>query len=466
MIPVTSFAGKTVAVFGLGGSGLASCHALKAGGAEVIAADDSADNVAKAAQAGFTTADLRNLSWANFAALILTPGAPLTHPAPHWSVLKARDAGVEVIGDVELFCRERRRHAPNAPFVAITGTNGKSTTTALIAHLMKVAGYDTQMGGNIGTAILSLEPPRMGRVHVIEMSSYQIDLAPSLDPSVGILINISEDHIDRHGTLAHYAAVKERLVAGVQQGGTAIVGVDDGWCRDIADRLDRAGKRVVRISVKNPLPDGLYVEHETIVRASGAARSDIARLGGIGSLRGLHNAQNAACASACSLAMGIATDVLQNGLRSFPGLAHRMEQVGRRGNVLFVNDSKGTNADAAAHALSSFADIYWIAGGKPKAGGITGLTSYFPRIRKAYLIGEAAAEFSGTLGERVPHEMSGTLDVAIASAARDAEASGLTEAVVLLSPACASFDQYRNFEIRGTAFRDIVQALPGVKPVV
>jgi len=466
MIPVTSFAGKTVAVFGLGGSGLASCHALKAGGAEVIAGDDSADNVAKAAQAGFVTADLRTVSWANAAALVLTPGAPLTHPAPHWSVLKAREAGVEVIGDIELFCRERRRHAPNAPFVAITGTNGKSTTTALIAHLMKVAGYDTQMGGNIGTAILSLEPPRMGRVHVIEMSSYQIDLTPSLDPSVGILINVTEDHIDRHGTLANYAAVKERLVAGVQAGGTAIVGVDDGWCRDIADRLDRAGKRVVRISVRNPLPDGLYVEHETILRASGAARSEVARLGGIGSLRGLHNAQNAACASACGLAMGIATDVLQNGLRSFPGLAHRMEQVGRRGHVLFVNDSKGTNADAAAHALSSFADIFWIAGGKPKAGGITGLTGYFPRIRKAYLIGEAAAEFSGTLGDRVPHEMSGTLDVAVASAARDAEASGLGEAVVLLSPACASFDQYRNFEIRGAAFRDLVTALPGVKPVV
>ncbi|MBR0936908.1 UDP-N-acetylmuramoyl-L-alanine--D-glutamate ligase [Bradyrhizobium jicamae] len=466
MIPVTSFAGKTVAVFGLGGSGLASCHALKAGGAEVIAADDNADNVAKAAQAGFVTADLRTVSWADIAALILTPGAPLTHPAPHWSVLKAREAGVEVIGDIELFCRERRRQAPNAPFVAITGTNGKSTTTALIAHLIKVAGYDTQMGGNIGTAILSLEPPRIGRVHVIEMSSYQIDLTPSLDPSVGILINVTEDHIDRHGTLANYAAVKERLVAGVQGGGTAIVGVDDGWCRDIADRLDRAGKRVVRISVRNPLPDGLYVEHETIVRASGAARSEVARLGGIGSLRGLHNAQNAACASACALAMGISTDVLQNGLRSFPGLAHRMEQVGRRGHVLFVNDSKGTNADAAAHALSSFADIFWIAGGKPKAGGITGLSGYFPRIRKAYLIGEAAAEFSGTLGEHVPHEMSGTLDVAVTSAARDAEASGLGEAVVLLSPACASFDQYRNFEIRGAAFRDLVNALPGVKPVV
>ena len=269
MIPVTSFAGKTVAVFGLGGSGLASCHALKAGGADVIASDDSADNVAKAAQAGFITADLRTVSWENFAALILTPGAPLTHPAPHWSVLMARQAGCEVIGDIELFCRERRRHAPDAPFVAITGTNGKSTTTALIAHLMKVAGYDTQMGGNIGTAILSLEPPRTGRVHVIEMSSYQIDLAPSLDPFVGILLNISEDHIDRHGTLEHYAAVKERLVAGVQPQGTAIVGVDDGWCRNIADRLDRAGKRVARISVKNPLPDGFYVEREIIVQASG-----------------------------------------------------------------------------------------------------------------------------------------------------------------------------------------------------
>src|SRR5262249_13027797 len=249
MIPVTSFAGKTVAVFGLGGSGLASCQALKAGGAEVIAGDDNADNLAKAAQEGFITADLRSVSWANFAALVLAPGVPLTHPAPHWSVLKAREAGCEVIGDIELFCRERRRHSPNAPFVAITGTNGKSTTTALIAHLTKVAGYDTQMGGNIGTAILSLEPPRMGRVHVIEMSSYQIDLTPSLDPSAGILLNVSEDHIDRHGTLENYAAVKERLVAGVQEKGTAVVGVDDGWSRDIADRLERTGKAVVRVSL-------------------------------------------------------------------------------------------------------------------------------------------------------------------------------------------------------------------------
>jgi UDP-N-acetylmuramoylalanine--D-glutamate ligase len=466
MIPVTCFAGKTVAVFGLGGSGLASAHALRAGGAEVIAGDDGAERLAEAQQAGFITADLRQTSWEKFAALILTPGAPLTHPAPHWSVLRAREAGVEVIGDIELFCRERRRHAPDAPFVAITGTNGKSTTTALIAHLMSVAGLDTQMGGNIGTAILSLEPPRTGRVHVIEMSSYQIDLSPSLDPSVGILLNVSEDHIDRHGTLEHYAAVKERLVAGVQANGTAIVGVDDGWSRNAADRIERDGRRVVRVSVKDPLPDGIYVEGEIIWRASGGARGEVARIGGIGSLRGLHNAQNAACAAACALALGLSAETLQKGLRSFPGLAHRMEQVGCLGKVLFVNDSKGTNADAAAHALSSFADIFWIAGGKPKVGGITGLTKFFPRIRKAYLIGEAAQEFADTLGERVPHEISGTLDVAVAHAARDAEASEFSDPVVLLSPACASFDQYRNFEIRGTKFRELVTALPGVEPVV
>jgi UDP-N-acetylmuramoylalanine--D-glutamate ligase len=466
MIPVTSFAGKTVAVFGLGGSGLASCHALRAGGAEVVASDDGAERLAEAAAAGFITADLRSVSWTSFAALVLAPGVPLTHPAPHWSVVKAREAGIEVIGDIELFCRERKRHAPDAPFVAITGTNGKSTTTALIAHLMTVAGYDTQMGGNIGTAILSLQPPRMGRVHVIEMSSYQIDLTPSLDPTVGILINVSEDHIDRHGTLSNYAAVKERLVAGVKPNGTAIVGVDDDFSRASADRLEQAGKPVVRVSVKNPLPDGIYVERETILRASGGARSEIARIGGIGSLRGLHNAQNAACAAGAALALGVSADVLQQGLRSFPGLAHRMEQVGRLGDVLFVNDSKGTNADATAHALSSFEHIFWIAGGKPKAGGISSLTGYFPRIHKAYLIGEAAQEFAGTLGDKVPHDISVSLDVAVADAARDAAASGLKDAVVLLSPACASFDQYRNFEIRGARFRELVQALDGIKPVL
>lgn len=460
MIPITSFAGKTVAVFGLGGSGLASCYALKAGGAEVIASDDTPARLAPAAKAGFITADLRSVSWDNFAALVLTPGVPLTHPQPHWTVWAAKQAGVEVIGDIELFCRERKRHAPDAPFVAITGTNGKSTTTALVAHLMREAGYDTQMGGNIGTAILSLEPPQMGRVHVIEMSSYQIDLTPSLDPSVGILLNVTEDHIDRHGSIEHYAGVKERLVAGVQRDGTAIVGVDDHFCAAIADRVEQAGKNVVRVSVKHPVADGICLEGDTIVRVAGGARTRIASIGDIGSLRGLHNAQNAACASAAVIALGVGTDALQQGLRSFPGLAHRMEQIGRNGRVLFINDSKGTNADAAARALSSFRDIFWIAGGKPKTGGIESLREFFPRIRKAYLIGEAAKEFAATLGD-VPHEISQTLEQAVPQAARDAEASGLAEPVVLLSPACASFDQFPNFEKRGDRFRAIANALPG-----
>jgi UDP-N-acetylmuramoylalanine--D-glutamate ligase len=465
VIAVTTFAGQSVAVFGLGGSGLVSASALLAGGADVVAYDDNADSVAKANAAGIPTADLRTVDWSKLRALVLAPGVPLTHPAPHWSVDLAQKSAVPVIGDIELFCRERRQLAPDAPFVAITGTNGKSTTTALVAHLAASAGMDAQLGGNIGTAILSLAPPQADiqplRVHVIECSSYQIDLAPSLDPLIGILINLSEDHLDRHGTMEHYAAVKERLVAGVQPGGTAIVGVDDEWCRAIADRVAHSGRRVMRISVRRPLADGIYVDGQRIVRAVGGAVTAIAEIGGIGSLRGLHNAQNAACASAAALALGLSPAAIQAGLRSFPGLAHRMEEVGRRDRVLFVNDSKATNADSAAQALVCFDDIFWIAGGKPKTGGIEPLRGFFPRIRKAYLIGEAAAEFAATFDHAVAYEISGTLDKAVAAAARDAETSAAREPVVLLSPACASFDQYRNFEVRGDAFRQLVQALPG-----
>ncbi len=467
MIPVTTLAGQKVAVFGLGGSGTVSARALIAGGAVVVAFDDDAQSVAKANAAGIPTADLRGINWRGIAALVLAPGVPLTHPAPHWSVKLAQQAGAEVIGDVELFCRERRVAAPASPFVAITGTNGKSTTTALTAHLASSAGMDAQLGGNIGTAILSLEPPAAGvkppRVHVVECSSYQIDLAPSLDPSVGVLINLSEDHLDRHGTMANYAAVKERLVAGVPKGGTAIVGVDDEWCRAIADRLDEEGVRPVRISVQRSLPDGIYVAEQRIIRAAGGKEELIAELGGIGSLRGRHNAQNAACATAAALALGLEPAAIQAGLGSYPGLAHRMEEVGRRGRVLFVNDSKATNADSAAQALACFSDIFWIAGGKPKTGGIESLRRFFPRIRKAYLIGEAAEAFAATLDGSVGYEIVHTLDNAVAAAARDAAASAAAEPIVLLSPACASFDQFRNFEVRGDAFRTLVQALPGVE---
>jgi UDP-N-acetylmuramoylalanine--D-glutamate ligase len=462
MIPITAFAGQKVAIFGLGGSGLASASALLAGGADVIGWDDSADAVIKATSAGIPTADLREVDWSRISALVLAPGVPLTHPAPHWTAALAHAAGVEVIGDIELFCRERRSRAPGSPFVAITGTNGKSTTTALAAHLLRSAGREAELGGNIGTAILSLAPPAESRAHVIECSSYQIDLAPTLDPSVGILLNISEDHLDRHGTLAHYAAVKERLVAGVPRDGVAVIGVDDDWCAAAADRIERAGKAVVRVSVRRPLADGLYVETARIVRAAGGNAHAVAEIAGIGSLRGVHNAQNAACAAGAALALGLSPAQIQQGLASFPGLAHRMEEVGRKGRVLFVNDSKATNADSAAQALACFSDIFWIAGGKPKTGGIASLAGFFPRIRKAYLIGEAAGGFAVELDGRVPHEVAGTLERATELAARDAGASGLQEPVVLLSPACASFDQYRNFEVRGDRFRELVRALPGV----
>ena len=464
MVPVTAFAGKKVAIFGLGGSGLASARALLAGGADVIGWDDSAEAVAKAASAGIPSGDLRQVDWKRISALVLAPGVPLTHPAPHWTVRLARAASVEVIGDIELFCRERRARAATAPFIAITGTNGKSTTTALVAHLLRSAGRDAEIGGNIGTAILSLAPPDQTRAHVVECSSYQIDLAPTLDPSVGILLNITEDHLDRHGTLAHYAAVKERLATGVQEDGMAIIGVDDAWCAAVADRIEQVGKKLIRVSVRRPLPGGLYFENESIMRAADGGACAIAKIGGIGSLRGMHNAQNAACAAGAALALGLSAQAIQQGLASFPGLAHRMEEVGRKARVLFVNDSKATNADSAAQALACFSDIFWIAGGRAKTGGIASLGSFFPRIRKAYLIGEAATDFAAELEGRVPHAVVGTLERAIEQAAADAETSEVPEPVVLLSPACASFDQYRNFELRGDKFRELVRALPGLMP--
>lgn len=462
MIPATSFSGRKVALFGLGGSGMATAHALIAGGAEVLAWDDNPESVASASSQGIATGDLREANWAGIAAFVLSPGVPLTHPKPHWSVELARAAGVEIVGDVELFSRERRQKAPTAPFIAITGTNGKSTTTALTAHILKMAGRDTQMGGNIGRAIMTLDPLSSERHYVVECSSYQIDLAPSINPTAGVLLNLTPDHLDRHGTMQHYASIKERLVAGSD---TAIIGVDDSFCAQIADRLERAGKEVVRISKRLPLTDGYFARGTDLMEAVHGRYERIGFLEGIGSLRGQHNAQNALAAIAACLKVGLELGEIQAGLESFPGLAHRMEQVGRRGHVLFVNDSKATNADASAPALSSFQRIYWIAGGLPKEGGIEPLRGFFPRIVKAYLIGEAAPAFAATLGEAVSYEIAGTLEAAVEHAAADAAADDGSEAVVLLSPACASFDQFRNFEMRGEAFRQAVQSIKGVQPV-
>ncbi len=465
MIRITSFAGKPVAVFGLGASGIATAKALMAGGAKVVASDDSAASLAAAAAAGVPTADLKEANWATFAALVVAPGIPLTHPDPHWAVRQAKLAGLEVIGDLELFVRERRLQTFAVPFIAITGTNGKSTTTALIAHILRETGRDVEVGGNIGTAMLSLNEFAPGRHYVVECSSYQIDLAPSLDPTVGVLLNITPDHLDRHGTLENYAAIKARLVHGSQK---AVIGIDDKYCRAIAEDLRASSTgpaAVMRLSTRAGADCEIGVEGSRIVVHGASGPRVVADLAGIGSLRGAHNAENACAAAAALLLLPDPLTVAEiaAGMKSFPGLAHRMEELGRQGRTLFVNDSKATNADSAEKALSSYAGaIYWILGGKPKEGGIASLSPLFSRVAKAYLIGEATEAFAATLDGKVAFDRCGTLQAAVAAAARDAGANAAPEPVVLLSPACASFDQFRNFEVRGDAFRALVSALPGI----
>lgn len=459
MTPVTTFSGKTVALFGLGGSGLVTALALKEGGARVIACDDNPAKMTEATAKGIETGDLRQINWSKVSALVLSPGVPLTHPEPHWSAELARQAGVEIIGDIELFCRERAKIAPNAPFVAITGTNGKSTTTALIAHILREAGRDVQMGGNIGTAILSLEPPADNRIHVIECSSFQIDLAPSLNPTIGVHLNLSPDHIDRHGTMENYATIKERLVA---KAGLAVIGIDDPMSSAIAEACETKGVNVARISVEPLGVKGVFADGEILVGVTGWEAAPVADLSGIGSLRGAHNAQNAAAAVAVALALNVSQERIRSGLHTFPGLPHRMEEVGHIRSTLFINDSKATNADSTEKALKSFDNILWILGGKAKEGGIEPLREYFPKVRKAYLIGAATEDFAKTLGNDVLYVRSGTLDKAVEQAASDAAAMN-GSSVVLLSPACASYDQFPNYEVRGNHFRELVRALPGLE---
>lgn len=463
MTPIENFRGQSVALFGLGGSGMSTAEALRKGGAVVTVWDDSPAAIGKARAAGFDARDLRALDWKNIAALILAPGVPLTHPEPHWSVKLAHAFSVPVIGDIDLFFRERAKNAPDSLAICITGTNGKSTTTALIAHLLRVAGFDVQMGGNIGTPVLELEPPSKEterRVHVLECSSYQIDLAPDISPTIGVHLNLSPDHIDRHGTFEHYAAVKERMIAASQ---IAIVGIDDAASEAIALRHSKSGGRIVTISVVAKHGASIHMTGRTITGSHGNLLAD---LSGIGSLRGDHNGQNAAAAVAACLQLSVPEAIIQQGLTSFPGLAHRMEQIGRVGKAIAINDSKATNADSTEKALLAFEEgIFWICGGKPKAGGIADLKPLFPRVAKAYLIGEAAEAFSQTLGPGVPHVLSGTLAEAVKQAALDAKTAKFPEPVILLSPSCASFDQFPNFEVRGEAFRNLVQQCPGFEPL-
>jgi UDP-N-acetylmuramoylalanine--D-glutamate ligase len=464
MIPVTMFAGRDVAVQGLGLSGLSAARALKAGGANPVLWDDKESAREEAAAAGFTVGDLRAADWSRFAALVLAPGIPLTHPAPHWSVERARHAGVEVIGDMELFFRARARTQAPGTVVVITGTNGKSTTTALTAHLLAEAGKRVALGGNIGKAVLDLEPFALDLTYVIELSSFQIELAPGLSPDAAALLNITPDHLDRHATLKNYAGIKASIFTHLAAGGTAVIGVDDKPSLAIADRLN-GPFAVKRIAVGHPVTTGVYAIDGVLYEVEAGKELAGVDLAGIGSLRGAHNWQNAAAAYALARSQGLASATVAQGLKSFAGLAHRMEQVARRGKVLFVNDSKATNADAAGRALASFTDIYWIIGGRPKEGGLAGLEPFYPRIARAYLIGEAADTFARQLGDAVDHVDCGTLARAVEQASADAGRSDAREPVVLLSPACASYDQFDNFAKRGDAFRDLVMTLDGVESV-
>jgi len=464
MIPVTIFAGCDVAVVGAGLSGLATARALALGGARVVVWDDKEKGRVEAETAGFAVSDLSLADFSRFAALVLAPGIPLTHPEPHWSVKRARGAGVEVIGDMELFFRERAKQAEPGNVLVITGTNGKSTTTALTAHLLSSAGFRVERGGNIGAAVLDLAPFARDMTYVLELSSFQIDLAPSLQPDAAALLNITPDHLDRHGTLENYASIKAQVFSRLGPDATAVIGVDDEPCRAIAETL-HGPFAVKRIAVGHAVENGVWAEDGVLVEMVGGKETGRADLAGIGSLRGAHNWQNAAASYALARSQGLNASGIQQGLKTFAGLAHRMEQVARRDRVLFVNDSKATNADAAGKALASFADIYWIIGGRAKEGGLAGLEPFYPKIARAYLIGEAADAFARQLGDAVDHVRCGTLDRAVAEAAADASRSDTSEPVVLLSPACASYDQFDNFAKRGDAFRDIVMSLDGARRV-
>ncbi len=455
MIKVTTFSGKNIALFGLGGSGLVTARALAGGGARVSAFDDNPDSVAAAKSSGINTVDFRHQDFSQYDYLILSPGVPLTHPQPHWCVELANSAGVEIIGDIELFCRERNAVAPNSTLIAITGTNGKSTTTALISHILESAGRKVEMGGNIGRAVLDFEQFDNDTIFVVEVSSYQIDLSPGINADIAILLNLSPDHLDRHGSMQNYAAIKERLV---QKAGSAIVSVDDEMSRAVAVRLDGAKIATTKVSVHEKLQSGVYARGRELFLAQNGDAEKIADLEGIGSLRGNHNAQNACVAWKACHDCGLKNEEIQAGFASFPGLVDRMEELGSIGNVLIVNDSKGTNADATDMALASFERI---AGGLAKEGGVEPLRRHFHKVAKAYLMGEAAPIFAGTLGDEVEFEISGTLDKALVHAVEDASADTAPEPVILMSPACASFDQYPSYAVRGERFRQLVHQIDG-----
>ncbi len=469
MIPVVGYAGRKVAVLGLGRSGLATARALQAGGAELLLWDDSPEARAKAEAEGFEVTDLgRHGALEGVAVLVVSPGIPNLYPVPHKVIGRAYEAGIPVDNDIGLFFRSFATRdwdgfdvVPRV--VAVTGSNGKSTTTALIHHILEEAGRPVQMAGNIGRGVLDLDPGLDGEVVVLELSSYQTELARALTPDVAVFTNLSPDHLDRHNGMGGYFAAKRRLFS---EGGPdrAVVGVDEPEGRYLANQLAEGPEddRVIRISSGTKLEGfgwavfarkGFLSEWR---KGRQVASVDLREIKG---LPGAHNHQNACAAYAACRSLGVGPKEIEKALRSFAGLPHRSQLVGERGGVRFVNDSKATNVDSAAKALQAFEKIRWIAGGMGKEGGIAALEPLLGTVVKAYLIGHSARDFALQIGD-LPHEICETMERAVARAAEEAEPGE----VVLLAPAAASFDQYPNFEKRGEDFMARVAAVLGQTP--
>ncbi len=444
---------QTLALFGLGSSGLATADALRDSGAAVVAWDDAPASRQAAAAAGIDLRDPAAWEWPGLDALVLSPGVPLTHPEPHPVVRSARQADCPVIGDIELLGEA----APDARMVGVTGTNGKSTTTALLGHLLAEAGRTVAVGGNLGPPALSL--PALGRegIYVIECSSYQLDLIDRMRFDTAVLLNISPDHLDRHGDLTGYVAAKRRIFRDRPGGGqVAIVGTDDAASRAVLSELEaRAGWHLVPIAVGRPVEGGVSVLGGTLFEDD----RPVADLSRIDTLPGAHNHQNAAAAFAAARSLGLSRAEAAAALATYPGLPHRQETVAVIDGVRYVNDSKATNGEATRNALVCYRAIYWIAGGRPKADGLEAVLPELHRVRRAYLIGEAEAAFAEEIGGRVPVERCGDLARALEAAHRDAQRERPPGATVLLSPASASFDQWPSFAARGDAFRSAAGSL-------
>jgi len=443
VIRVTLYRNRTVAVLGLARSGLAAARALKAGGAHPLCWDDSPAARATARDQGFEVRPAGPED--GIAALVPSPGIPLSHPM----IAAARDSGVEVVGDVEILWRT----LPEPRYIAITGTNGKSTTTALLGHLLRGAGArHVRVGGNLGTPALDLTPIPGDGTFVLELSSYQLDLTVEATFDVAVLLNVAPDHLDRHGTMTAYVDAKRQIFRpGRLQ--IAVVGIDDPVSLSVHHSLrGRERLRVVPVTVEERSQRGVSVANG-VLHEDGAAICDLSHAL---ALPGRHNWQNAAAAYAAARACGLSPEPLAQALLDFPGLPHRMERIGVVGGIPVINDSKATNAEAAARAIACFEKVYWIAGGRPKEGGIDAVAPVFPHIVHAFLIGEAEDAFAATLEGRLPVTRCGTLDRAVTAALDAACSNGRDGTVVLFSPACASFDQFRNFEARGETFRALV----------